>query len=199
MSASLPQVVLVRHGETAWSLTGQHTGRTDIPLTPNGEEDGRRLARRLAGARFSLVLTSPLLRARRTCELAGFQTVAEPCDELLEWDYGEYEGLTSQQIRQKDPNWLLFRDGCPGGESPQQVSARLERLVARLQALNGDALLFAHGHLLRCLTSVWVGQGLALGAKLLISPASVSVLSYDHSRDEPILRGWNDTSHLHPA
>lgn len=196
MSAPLPRVVAVRHGETAWSLTGQHTGRTDVPLTPHGEENARSLGRRLAGSAFALVLTSPLGRARRTCELAGYGDRAEPCDDLLEWNYGDFEGLTSAEIRSRRPGWLLFRDGCPNGESPAAVQARLERLVARLHGLDGDALLFAHGHILRCLASVWLGEGLALGAKLALSPAAVSVLGYDHGRDEPVVKLWNDTSHL---
>jgi probable phosphoglycerate mutase len=196
MAASLPRTLLVRHGETAWSLTGQHTGRTDVPLTPRGEENARQLGRRLAGSAFALVLASPLGRARRTCELAGYGDRAELCDDLLEWNYGDYEGLTSAEIRAKRPGWLLFRDGCPNGESPPEVQARLERLVARLHGLEGDGLLFAHGHILRSLASVWLGQGLGLGARLALSPASVSVLGYDHNRDEPVLKLWNDTSHL---
>ncbi len=196
MSTPLPHIVLVRHGETAWSLSGQHTGRTDIPLTPKGEVNARQLGRRLVGSAFTLVLTSPLSRARRTCELAGFGDRAEVCDDLMEWNYGDYEGLTSTQIRERRPDWLLFRDGCPNGESPPEVESRLQRLVGRLRALEGDALLFAHGHILRCLASVWLGQGVMLGKSLALSAASLSILGYDHHRDEPVIRLWNDTSHL---
>jgi probable phosphoglycerate mutase len=196
MSTSLPRVVLARHGETAWSLSGQHTGRSDIPLTANGEQNARQLGVRLAGQSFALVLTSPLGRARRTCELAGFGAQAQVCDDLLEWDYGEFEGLTSKQIHEKRPGWVLFRDGCPGGESPAQVTARLEKLAATLHSQQGDTILFAHGHILRCLAGVWVRMGLGLGGLLALSPASMSVLGYDHTRDEPVLRLWNDTSHL---
>jgi probable phosphoglycerate mutase len=196
MSTALPHVVLTRHGETAWALTGQHTGRSDIPLTANGERNARQLGIRLAGSSFALVLTSPMSRARRTAELAGFGAAAQVCDDLLEWDYGEFEGLTSAQIRAKCPDWQLFRDGCPGGESPAQVQARLEKLAARLHGLDGDAMLFAHGHILRCLAGVWVKLGIPLGALLALSPASLSTLGYDHGRDEPVLKLWNDTSHL---
>lgn len=185
MSTPLPHIVLVRHGETAWSLSGQHTGRTDIPLTPKGEVNARQLGRRLVGSAFTLVLTSPLSRARRTCELAGFGDRAEVCDDLMEWNYGDYEGLTSTQIRERRPDWLLFRDGCPNGESPPEVESRLQRLVGRLRALEGDALLFAHGHILRCLASVWLGQGVMLGKSLALSAASLSILG-SRGRNESI-------------
>jgi len=196
MAKSLPEFLLARHGETAWSLSGQHTGRTDIPLTPHGEQNALQLGARLRPRSFALVLTSPLSRARRTCELAGFGPQAQSCDELLEWNYGDYEGLTSSEIRRDRPNWLLFRDGCPDGETPEQVTARLTMLVSRLRAIEGDVLLFAHGHILRCLTGVWLGLGVAGGAILALSPAALSMVGYDHNPQEPVLKLWNDTSHL---
>lgn len=196
MAETLPRITLVRHGETSWSITGQHTGRTDILLTANGELDAQKVGQRLRRETFPHVLTSPLSRARRTCELAGFGAEAQPCDDLLEWNYGDYEGLTSRQIRERHPGWQLFWDGCPNGETPNQVRERLENLVTRLRKLDADVLIFAHGHILRCLTSVWLGQGLELGRMLGILPASVSILGYDHNPDEPVIQLWNDTSHL---
>lgn len=189
------QVVLVRHGETAWSRDGRHTGRTDVPLTEPGREDGRRLATALRGRRFAQVLCSPLQRARDTCALAGFGDAASLRDELMEWDYGEYEGLTSEQIRALRPGWFLWRDGCPGGEMPEDVGARVGPLVAQLLEGHGDALLFAHGHLLRVLASRWIGQAPAHGCHLALSTAALSVLSFEH--DVPALQCWNDVSHLH--
>src|SRR5882724_5741202 len=150
-SETLPTIYLARHGETAWSLTGQHTGRTDLPLTERGERNARRLGQRLSGLTFARVLTSPLQRASRTCELAGFGNVAEVDPDLVEWDYGQYDGRTSAQIHAENPSWSLFRDGCPGGEMPQQVAARADRVINRVRAAPGDALLFSSGHLLRVL------------------------------------------------
>src|SRR6516164_1484839 len=147
MSESLPTVYLARHGETAWSLTGQHTGLTDLPLTERGERNASRLQERLKGLTFAKVFTSPLQRARRTCELAGFGSVAEIDPDLLEWDYGKYEGRRTAEIRAERPDWNLFRDGCPGGESPAQVAARADRAVSRVRAVQGDVLLFSSGHL----------------------------------------------------
>src|SRR5438270_497506 len=142
MSETIPIIYLARHGETAWSLTGQHTGRTDLPLTERGERNARRLGQRLSGLTFATVLTSPLQRASRTCELAGFGNVAEVDADLVEWDYGQYEGLTSAQIHARSPSWNLFRDGCPGGEMPEQVAARADRVIKRVRAAPGDVLLF---------------------------------------------------------
>src|SRR5262245_26729142 len=145
----LPTIYLARHGETAWSLTGQHTGLTDLPLTASGENNARRLGERLCGVTFARVWSSPLRRARRTCELAGFGFVAETDLDLVEWDYGDYEGLRTNEIHEERPDWHLFRDGCPGGESPQQVAARADRVVNRIKSAAGDVLLFSSGHFLR--------------------------------------------------
>jgi broad specificity phosphatase PhoE len=192
---TLPTVYLARHGETAWSKSGQHTGRTDIPLTPKGEADAARIGTRLAGINFAHVFSSPLQRARRTAELAGFAPVREP--ELLEWDYGECEGLKTAQIREVRPGWDLFRDGAPGGESVQAIQDRLDGLVGRLKALSGNVLLFAHGHVLRVLAARWVGQPVPFGRALLLSTATVSVLGFDHhAMDEPAIKLWNDDRHL---
>jgi probable phosphoglycerate mutase len=193
--SDVPTVYLARHGETEWSKSGQHTGRTDIPLTAKGEADARKIGTRLAGIGFARVFTSPLGRARRTAELAGF--TPEPDPGLLEWDYGEYEGLKTVEIRQKRPGWDLFRDGCPGGESVQQISDRVDAVVARLKGLSGNILLFAHGHVLRVLAARWVGQPVPFGRALLLSTATVSILGFDHhAMDEPALKLWNDDRHL---
>ncbi len=189
----LPEVYLARHGETAWTLSGQHTGRTDIPLTAQGEADARRLGERLAGHTFALVLTSPLQRAKRTCELAGFGKQSQIEPDLQEWDYGECEGLTSAEIRKRRPDWLLFRDGCPGGETVDQVGVRADRVIARVQDVGGDVLLIAHGHILRILTARWLGLPAPAGRLLLCEPTSLGMLGYEHERlDEPVLRLWNE-------
>jgi probable phosphoglycerate mutase len=188
--SALPTVYLARHGETEWSKAGRHTGRTDLPLTEKGEADARGLGPRLAGFTFAHVFTSPLQRAARTAELAGF--TATPDADLMEWHYGEYEGLRAVEIRQLRPDWELFRDGCPGGESPQQMSDRLDRVVTRLKALSGNVMIFAHGHLLRVLAARWVGQPVPFARALLLSTASVSALGFDHQTlDEPAIRLWN--------
>ena len=195
----LPRIYLARHGETAWTLTGQHTGRTDIPLTARGEADAGRLGERLQPIPFALVLTSPLQRAKRTCELAGFGDRAEVVPDLREWDYGEYEGLKTVEIRQRRPDWNLFRDGCPGGETADQVGARADHVIAKLRrdtrgaGRAGDAVVFAHGHFLRVLTARWLGLPAAAGRLFLCDPTSLGILGYDHGRlDEPALRLWND-------
>src|SRR2546422_5605277 len=157
MHAMLPLLYLARHGETAWSLSGQHTGRTDLPLTERGEHNARRLGGRLNGLTFAKVFTSPLQRAARTCDLAGFKTVAEVDHDLLEWDYGQYEGRRSAEIRAQRPDWDLFRDGCPGGETPDQVGARALKVVKRVRAIEGNVLLFSSGHLLRVFAARWLG------------------------------------------
>jgi len=198
MSQPSPEIYLARHGETAWSLSGQHTGSTDLPLTAKGEENARRLGARLRGRQYAKVFTSPLQRARRTCELAGFGAAAQTDPDLVEWNYGEYEGLTTAQILAKRPGWQLFRDGCPGGESPDQAAARADRVVARLRAANADVLLFSSGHFLRMLSTRWLGLPPSDGRCFLLSTASLSILGYEHSLSEPVLRLWNDTSHLDP-
>jgi broad specificity phosphatase PhoE len=184
-----PEVVLVRHGETEWSRTGKHTGRTDIPLTDNGRRDAEVLRASLTARPFARVLTSPLSRAADTCRLAGLGGNAETRDELLEWDYGEYEGLTTPEIREQRPDWYLWRDGCPGGEAPDDVGARVDRVIADVQALDGDAALFAHGHVLRVLAARWIGLGPQWGARLVLATATLSVLGWE--RETAAVRLWN--------
>jgi probable phosphoglycerate mutase len=183
------ELVLVRHGQTEWSRTGRHTGRTDVPLTGEGRRLASRLAASLAGRRFARVLTSPLSRAADTCRLAGLGEGAQAREELLEWDYGEYEGLTTPEIRERRPGWSLWRDGAPGGESPALVGARADRLLADLRGLPGDAALFAHGHVLRVIAARWLGLEPADGALLALSTATVSVLGWE--RETAVLRLWN--------
>ena len=191
VSAPLPQLYLARHGATEWSVSGRHTGRTDVPLTPEGERDAAALAGSLEGLDFGLVLTSPLQRARRTCELAGFGARAEVDSDLAEWDYGDFEGLTLGEIHARRPGWALFRDGCPGGESVEAVAARADRVVGRLRGLGGRGLVFAHGHLLRVLAVRWVGLPAAAGRNLALGTAAVSVLGYQHGRGDPAIVLWN--------
>src|SRR6516225_7637894 len=181
MSESLPVVYLARHGETSWSLTGQHTGLTDLPLTEHGERTARRLAERLQGLTFTRVFVSPLRRAQRTCELAGFGAVAEIDPDLVEWNYGEYEGLRTVDIRKQRPDWQLFRDGCPGGESLEAVGARADRVIARVRAIDGNVLLFSSGHFLRVLAACWLGLGPAGGRLFNLSTATLSALGYEHT------------------
>jgi broad specificity phosphatase PhoE len=196
MSEVLPIVYLARHGETAWTLSGQHTGLTDLPLTERGERNARRLKERLRGMTFAKVLTSPLQRATRTCELAGFGAVAEIDRDLLEWNYGAYEGRLTADIHRERPEWQLFRDGCPGGESPHEVSARADRVVKRVRAVEGDVLLFSSGHFLRVLAARWLGLEAAMGRYFLLSTASLSALGYEHNLSQPVLRLWDDTRHV---
>jgi probable phosphoglycerate mutase len=196
MQTQLPRVFIVRHGATEWSESGRHTGRTDVPLLPQGEQEAAAVAPRLAEITFALVLTSPLARAKRTCELAGFGSRAEPDRDLVEWDYGAYEGLTTPQIRQQRPGWYLFRDGCPDGELPEQLGARADRVIARVRAVDGDSLIFSHGHFSRVLAARWLGLPANHGRYLSLSTASLSILGYEHDRDEPTLLLWNDQSHL---
>ena len=196
MREMLPTIYLVRHGETAWSLSGQHTGLTDLPLTERGKHNARLLGRRLAGLAFAKVFTSPLQRAVRSCELAGFGSVAEVDRDLLEWNYGDYEGRRTAEIHVERPDWQLFRDGCPGGESPSQVGARADRVVRRMHAIKGDVLLFSSGHFLRVLAARWLGLEPAAGRFFLLSTASVSALGHEHNLFEPVIRLWNDTRHV---
>jgi probable phosphoglycerate mutase len=184
-------IVLVRHGQTEWSESGRHTGRTDLPLIEAGRRRARALRAELADLSFSLVLCSPLLRARETCRLAGYGERAILCDDLREWDYGDYEGLTTPEIHLRDPGWNLWRDGCPGGESPQQIGARADQALARLRNGGGDVLAFAHGHVLRVLAARWLQMEPAAGARFAFAPGAVSWL--DHERDTEVLARWNWT------
>lgn len=185
----LRRAILIRHGETEWSVSGQHTGSTDIPLTENGRDVARRLAPLMATATFALVLTSPLRRARETCVLVGLGERAEVDADLTEWNYGDYEGLTPKQIHATAPGWMIFRDGCPGGESPAQVGARVDRVIARIRAVEGDVALFAHGHVFRVFAARWLGLPATAGSHFLLDTATVSVLS--HYRGIPAVRRWN--------
>jgi probable phosphoglycerate mutase len=196
MGEELRTIYLARHGETAWSLTGQHTGRTDLPLTERGECNARKLQGRLAGLKFAKVFISPLRRAMRTCELAGFGARAEIDPDLVEWDYGEYEGRLTAEIRAERPDWELFRDGCPGGESPSQISARTDRVVKRMRAVQGDVLLFSSGHFLRALAACWLGEPVASARFFMLNTASLSALSYEHNPSQPVIRLWNDDHHV---
>ena len=197
--SNFPTVFLARHGETAWSLSGQHTGLTDLPLTERGEANARTLAAALAGMTFSLVLTSPLLRAKRTCELAGFGGVAVEDRDLVEWNYGDYEGKRTVEILAGRPGWKLFRDGCPGGESPDDVGARADRVIARMRAASGNVLAFSSGHILRVIGARWLGLPPAGGGYFLLGTASLSALTYEHDMTEPVHRLWNDMHHLTAA
>lgn len=195
---NLPVIYIARHGETAWTLTGQHTGLTDLPLTPQGERNARALADRLTGLKFAKVFTSPLQRASKTCALAGFGAVAEVDRDLVEWNYGEYEGLRSAEIRAKRPGWQLFRDGCPGGESPAQVIARADSVLRHVRDVKGDVLLFSSGHFIRVLAARWIGLEPSVNSmSFLLSTASLSAVGYDHALSQPVIRLWNDTHHVH--
>lgn len=197
MTTPLPVLHIVRHSETAWSLSGQHTGRTDLPLTERGERHASLLRARLAGLRVDHVFTSPLQRATRTCELAGFAERAVRDDDLMEWHYGRYEGMLAADIRAQHPGWQVFRDGCPDGESVADVVARVDRFIARVRALNADALAFSSGHLLRTLACRWVGlEPATLGPHIALGTASVGMLGYEGSLNRPVIRLWNDTAHV---
>jgi broad specificity phosphatase PhoE len=198
MDNHLPVIYIARHGETAWTLTGQHTGLTDLPLTRQGERNARALADRLTGLKFAKVFTSPLQRASKTCALAGFGATAEVDSELVEWNYGEYEGLRSAEIRAKRPDWQLFRDGCPGGESPAQVIARADSVLRCVRAVKGDVLLFSSGHFIRMLAARWIGVEPSVHSmSFLLSTASLSAVGYDGDVSRPVIRLWNDAHHVH--
>ena len=196
MAEQFPLVYLSRHGETAWSVSGQHTGLTDLPLTARGERNARHLGERLKETAFAKVFTSPLQRAVRTCELAGFGAAAIVDNDLVEWNYGDYEGKTTAEIHQQRPGWQLFRDGCPGGESLDEIADRADRAVSRLRAIDGHVLLFSSGHFLRVLAARWLGLNAAAGRYFLLSTAALSIAGYEHSRDEPVIRLWNDCRHV---
>jgi broad specificity phosphatase PhoE len=197
MSETLLVIYVARHGETAWSLTGQHTGLTDLPLTERGERNARQLGERLKGLSFAKVFTSPLQRVFRTCELAGFGAVAEVDRNLLEWDYGQYEGRRTAEIRAERPGWQLFRDGCPGGELPAQVAARADHVVSSVREFRGDVLLFSSGHFIRMLAVRWIGlKETANAGRFMLSTASLSALGYENDRSQPVIQLWNETRHV---
>jgi broad specificity phosphatase PhoE len=189
MSTDSQEVVLVRHGETEWSRAGKHTGRTDIPLTERGRQEAEAVGAELQGRQFVLVLTSPLARAAETCLLAGLGDVAEPREELMEWDYGAYEGRETVDIREERPGWTLWLDGVPEGETIAQVQARVDLVIAELRSVAGDAAVFAHGHLLRVLTARWLGLESTAGRLFALDPATISILGYE--RETPVVRMWN--------
>lgn len=192
MSPALPVVHLARHGETAWSLSGQHTGATDLPLTERGERDARALGVRLAGTAFAQVLTSPLKRASSTCALAGFGGVAMADVDLVEWNYGDYEGLRTAEILARRPGWDLFRDGCPGGETAADVGARADRVVARIRGVAGSVLVFSSAHILRVLAARWLGLPPREARCFVLGTASLSALGYEHTASEPVILFWNE-------
>ncbi|QEL14476.1 histidine phosphatase family protein [Limnoglobus roseus] len=195
VDSNLPKVYLARHGETEWTKTGQHTGRTDIALTPQGEDDAKLIGLRVAHLKFTSVFTSPLQRAKRTSELAGFAALVDP--DLMEWDYGSFEGKKTADIRKVQADWQLLKHGAPNGETAQQVAARADRVIAKVKALTGNVLIFAHGHYLRVFASRWVGADPAFAQHLLLGTSSISVLSFDHGRiEEPAIMLWNDDRHL---
>jgi broad specificity phosphatase PhoE len=197
MTDVLPVVYLARHGETAWSLSGQHTGLTDLPLTERGERTAGRLGGRLRELTFLKVFTSPLLRARRTCALAGYGDVAEVDPDLVEWDYGQYEGRRTAEILAERPDWQLFRDGCPGGESPQQVALRADRVVGRARNVKDDVLLFSSGHFIRVLAARWLGLEPTQNSRYFaLSTASLSALGYERDLSRPVIQLWNETRHV---
>jgi broad specificity phosphatase PhoE len=196
MNDPLPIVYLARHAETAWSLSGQHTGLTDLPLTGRGELHARQLGERLNQLTVAEVFTSPLQRAAKTCEIAGFKPVAQVDPDLVEWNYGDYEGRRTAEIRKQNPNWQLFRDGCPGGETPAQVAARADAVIARARAIPGNVLLFSSGHFLRMLAARWLGLAPIGGELFILSTASLSALSHEHDRTHPVISLWNDTHHI---
>jgi probable phosphoglycerate mutase len=188
----MPKLFITRHGDTAWTESHQRTGRTDIPLNQAGEERARQIGERLRRYAFAGVFTSPLRRAARTCELAGFGAVATVDPDLVEWDYGRFEGMLTRNILKEWPGWELFRDGCPGGESPGDVAARADRFIARVRSIEGDVLAFSSGHIIRMIAARWLGLPPGTGRAFYCRPASVGVLGYEHkNRDEPVIGLWN--------
>jgi broad specificity phosphatase PhoE len=196
MDDQLPVIYIARHGETAWTVTGQHTG-LDLPLTPQGERNAKALAGRLDGLAFAKVFTSPLQRARKTCALAGFESVAEVDNDLVEWNYGDYEGLRTAEIRETRPDWQLFRDGCPGGESPAEVESRAQNVLSRVRAVQGNVLIFSSGHFIRVLAASWIGLEPSTNCmSFMLSTASLSAVGYEHDLSRPVIRLWNDAHHV---
>jgi len=196
MNEMLPIVYLARHGETEWSVSGQHTGLTDLPLTVRGEHNARSLKERLSGLHFAKVFTSPLQRASRTCELAGFGDRAEVDPDLLEWDYGDYEGRRTSDIHKERPDWRLFYDGCPGGELPIEVGSRADRVIRRVRTVSDNVLIFSSGHFLRVFAARWLGLEVAAGRFFILSTASLSAVSYEHKLSQPAIRLWDDSRHV---
>jgi broad specificity phosphatase PhoE len=197
MYNQLPVIYVVRHGDTAWTVTGQHTGLTDLPLTPEGERQACGLRGRLKDTAFTTVLTSPLRRAQETCALAGFGSVAEIENDLVEWDYGKYEGLRSAEIHAQRPDWELFRDGAPGGETPAQVAQRADNIRTRVSSAEGNVLLFSSGHFIRVLAARWIGlEPSSHCNSFLLGTASLSVFSYEHDLSHPVIQLWNETHHV---
>jgi probable phosphoglycerate mutase len=191
MSSPYPEIHLVRHGETEWSLSGRHTGRSDIPLTPNGEDAARKVADRLAGLSVSAVWSSPSQRARNTCALAGFGANVVVKDDLAEWDYGAYEGITTKEILKDRPGWQLFRDGCPNGEAAADVGARADNIISELREANSSILIFSSSHFLRVFAARWLGLPPEGGSFLVLDTTSISILGYEHDLTEPVIRRWN--------
>ena len=191
MSSSHPEIYLVRHGQTEWSLSGRHTGRTDIPLTSAGEDAARKVAGRLPAIDFAAVWSSPSQRAKSTSALAGFGDARVIKDDLAEWDYGAYEGITTKEILAQRPGWQLFRDGCPDGETADDVGARADRIISQLRELNGNVLIFSSAHFLRVFAARWLGLPPQDGARLVLDTTSISVLGYEHDLSEPVIRRWN--------
>lgn len=190
---ALPRIYLIRHGETEWSRLGKHTGKTDLPLLPQGEADAKRVGPRLAKVGFSEIISSPRQRARRTCALAGFGAHVSIDEDVAEWDYGAYESLTADEILLKRPDWSIYRDGCPEGESAEQIIARADRVVTRLKSLHGNVAVFSHGHFLRILTARWLNWPIVNAQNLLLSTASISELAFNHNRiDRPVIALWNE-------
>jgi len=194
--SALPNVYLIRHGETEWSLSGRHTGRTEVPLTKRGEEAAAHLKDRLWKEKFTHIYSSPRQRARQTCELSGFGRTMEVDDDLQEWDYGDYEGLRTSEIQSIRAGWNLFRDGCPNGETLEQVATRADRIVTRLRQSNGNVAIFSHGHFLRVLAARWLALPAIEGRRFLLGPATIGILGYEHRNlDEPVVVLWNDAQH----
>jgi probable phosphoglycerate mutase len=192
MTSELPEIHVIRHGETAWTVSRRHTGLSDIPLTERGERQAHRLGKHLRGRTYAHVFTSPLQRARRTCELAGFGSAAQIDPNLVEWNYGQFDGLTTVEILKLRPGWELFRDGCPGGESAAEVGHRADRVIARLRATDGDVLLFSSGHFTRVFAARWLGLDASCGRLFLLNTTTLSILGYEHDQTDPVIRLWND-------